>query len=74
MMERKMTDDEFASSSQNANHDPIKEQFRACREHATQEEWEVVATYDDPARSGLDLQRPGLQAAGILRQDANPDF
>jgi hypothetical protein len=44
------------------NDDPIKDQFRLCREYAAQRGWEVVATYDDPACSGIGLERPGLQA------------
>jgi DNA invertase Pin-like site-specific DNA recombinase len=57
----------YASGLQNGNDDPIKDQRRICHEYAARQNWDVVGTYDDPGRSGVDFQRPGLHA---LLEDA----
>jgi site-specific DNA recombinase len=50
-------------SDDNQNAASIADQFRICREHAAQEQWQVVGVYDDPAISGASMiLRPGIQA------------
>jgi site-specific DNA recombinase len=55
-------------SSDNQNAASIDDQFRVCRERATQEQWAVTGTYHDAAISGASvILRPDVQS---LLQDA----
>jgi DNA invertase Pin-like site-specific DNA recombinase len=48
-------------SSDNQRDASIDDQLRLCREHATQQGWQVMETYADHTISGSSLLRPGIQ-------------
>ncbi|PYE85227.1 recombinase family protein [Phyllobacterium leguminum] len=49
-------------SSDNQSEASIEDQFRLCRDHARQERWEIVGSYEDAAISGSStILRSGIQ-------------
>ncbi len=49
-------------SSDNQRDASIEDQLRLCREYAKKQGWHVVEGYNDRAKSGASLIRPGIQA------------
>jgi DNA invertase Pin-like site-specific DNA recombinase len=45
----------------------VEDQIRLCRNHAKQQGWEIVGTYEDHAESGASMIRAGIQR---LQRDA----
>jgi len=54
-------------SSDNQHERSVADQLRLCGLHAEKQGWTVIGSYDDRAKSGASLIRPGIQA---LMQDA----